>query len=199
MLQALMLCFLKSVANLEGLPAANKSEVAFAGRSNVGKSSLLNALANQNRLAKTSGRPGCTQLLNFFEPEDSSYFLVDLPGYGYAKAPKPEIERWTELTNLYLQGRANLRRVFLLIDSRHGVKKNDKPFMEMLNTAAVPWQIILTKTDKIKAPAVIKLQQQVEKFCETQPAAINEVLISSSDKKQGLKEIWSAIADAIVK
>ena len=142
--------FVLSVANLNQLPHDDRVEIAFAGRSNVGKSSLINALFGQKKLAKTSATPGRTQQLNYFNLNDKLY-VVDLPGYGFAKAPKDIVKSWQKLINTYLVGRASLRRVFLLIDSRHGVKKIDEEIMDMLDKAAVTYQIVLTKIDKISA------------------------------------------------
>ena len=139
--------FMLSVAKLEQLPDADLDEIAFAGRSNVGKSSLINALFNQKKLAKTSSTPGRTQQLNFFN-FDGKLYLVDLPGYGYAKAPEKMVRQWQAVLKTYLRGRPNLRRVFLLIDSRHGIKDEDSEIMKMLDISAVPYQIVLTKTEK---------------------------------------------------
>ena len=148
--------FVLSVANLKQLPADNLEEIAFAGRSNVGKSSLINALFGQRKLAKTSSTPGRTQQLNYFNL-DNRLYVVDLPGYGFAKAPKDIVQNWQKLINTYLVGRANLRRVFLLIDSRHGIKKIDEEIMDMLDKAAVTYQIVLTKIDKISAKELEKV------------------------------------------
>ena len=148
--------FVLSVANLKQLPDGDRVEVAFAGRSNVGKSSLLNALFGQKKLAKTSSTPGRTQQLNYFNLDDKIY-LVDLPGYGFAKAPKDIVKNWQQLINAYLVGRATLRRVFLLIDSRHGIKKIDEEIMDMLDKAAVTYQIVLTKADKVSDKALEKI------------------------------------------
>ena len=138
--------FVLGVANLEQLPCTDMPEVAFAGRSNVGKSSIINAVCSQKGLAKTSNTPGRTQQLNFFNL-DNKIYLVDLPGYGYAKAPEVQVKQWQQIIFLYLQGRVTLKRVFLLIDARHGIKKADKEVMEMLDKAAVTYQIVLTKID----------------------------------------------------
>ena len=140
--------FMLSVAQLNQLPDADRSEIAFAGRSNVGKSSLINALFNQKKLAKTSATPGRTQQLNFFN-FDNKLYLVDLPGYGYAQAPEKLVKQWQKVLKDYLRGRPNLRRVFLLIDSRHGIKAEDLEIMKLLNESAVVYQVILTKIDKI--------------------------------------------------
>ena len=142
--------FVKSVPSLEFLPDTDRPEMAFAGRSNVGKSSLINALVGHRGLARTSNTPGRTQELNFFEVPHASLFLVDMPGYGFAKAPKDKVDAWTQLVRDYLRGRPNLVRVFLLIDARHGIKSADEPIMDLLDEAAVSYQVVLTKIDKLK-------------------------------------------------
>lgn len=185
--------FMLSVVSLQTLPPPDLPEVCFAGRSNVGKSTLINALTGQNKLAKASGTPGRTRELNYFNASDRLR-IVDLPGYGYAKASKTEIERWTKLTRAFLRGRAGLRRVFVLIDSRHGIKDSDLELMDMLDEAAVTYQIILTKTDKIKPPAVKKAIGSVQSKIAKRPAAHPVVLATSSEKKDGFEELRAEIA-----
>ena len=141
--------FLKGVVAMDGMPPADRMEVCFAGRSNVGKSSLINALTGRKSLARTSNTPGRTQEINFFTLNESHY-LVDVPGYGFANAPLPVVKKWQTLLKAYLSGRASLRRVFLLIDSRHGVKSVDEEIMELLGRSAVTFQVVLTKADKPK-------------------------------------------------
>lgn len=177
--------FMLSVAKLEQLPDANLDEIAFAGRSNVGKSSLINALFNQKKLAKTSSTPGRTQQLNFFN-FDNKLYLVDLPGYGYAKAPEKMVRQWQVVLKTYLRGRPNLRRVFLLIDSRHGIKAEDLEIMKMLNISAVSYQIILTKTDKISAKELEKVIEQTAQEITKHAAALPDIISTSSEKKIGL-------------
>lgn len=177
--------FVISVARLEQLPDASIDEVAFAGRSNVGKSSLVNALFNQKKLAKTSCTPGRTQQLNFFN-FDNKIYLVDLPGYGYAKAPETLVKQWQQILKTYLKGRPNLRRVFLMIDSRHGFKKDDLDIMKMLDEAAVPYQIILTKIDKISVSELTKVTDNVLIEIKKHAAALNDIIATSSEKKIGL-------------
>lgn len=188
--------FVLSVANLRQLPDGDRAEVAFAGRSNVGKSSLINALFGQRKLAKTSSTPGRTQQLNYFNL-DNRLYLVDLPGYGFAKAPKEIVQNWQKLINAYLVGRANLRRVFLLIDSRHGIKKNDEEIMEMLDKAAVTYQIVLTKIDKISIAALDKTVTDIKKSIEKHTAAHIAVLKTSSEKNLYLDELKAEIAALI--
>ena len=177
--------FVLSVANLEQLPDANRDEIAFAGRSNVGKSSLINALFNQKKLAKTSSTPGRTQQLNFFNFDDKLY-LVDLPGYGYAKAPEAIVKKWQTTLKTYLRGRPNLRRVFLLIDSRHGIKNEDEEIMKLLDDSAVAYQIVLTKTDKISTSALNNVISTTLEKIKTHAAAMNDVISTSAEKKIGL-------------
>lgn len=177
--------FVISVARLEQLPEATMDEVAFAGRSNVGKSSLINALFNQKKLAKTSSTPGRTQQLNFFN-FDQKLYLVDLPGYGYAQAPEKLVRQWQNMLKIYLRGRPNLRRVFVLIDSRHGLKKEDLEIMKMLDESAVSYQIVLTKTDKITAGELQKNLTKTSEELAKHAAAMNDILITSSEKKIGL-------------
>ena len=178
--------FMLSVAQLHQLPEADRDEIAFAGRSNVGKSSLINALFNQKKLAKTSSTPGRTQQLNFFD-FDGKLYLVDLPGYGYAKAPDKIVKQWQAVLKDYLRGRPNLRRVFLLIDSRHGLKKEDLEMMKLLDESAVVYQIVLTKIDKISNAALNKTQEQVMLELKKHAAAMNEIIATSSEKKVGLE------------
>lgn len=177
--------FMLSVAQLGQLPDAVVNEIAFAGRSNVGKSSLINALFNQKKLAKTSSTPGRTQQLNFFN-FDNKMYIVDLPGYGYAKAPETLVRQWQEVLKKYLRGRPNLRRVFLLIDSRHGIKKEDIEIMNMLDVAAVSYQIVLTKTDKISSPQLAEIMQKTSAETAKHAAAMPDIVTTSSEKKIGL-------------
>ena len=177
--------FMLSVAQLHQLPEADRNEIAFAGRSNVGKSSLINALFNQKKLAKTSSTPGRTQQLNFFD-FDGKLYLVDLPGYGYAKAPDKIVKQWQMVLKDYLRGRPNLRRVFLLIDSRHGLKKEDLEMMKLLDDAAVVYQIILTKIDKITASELQKVIQSTTETIKKHGAAMPDIISTSSEKKIGL-------------
>jgi GTP-binding protein len=184
----------KSVPALEFLPPADRIEVAFAGRSNVGKSSLLNALVRQNGLARTSNTPGRTQDLNFFEAPDTPLYLVDMPGYGFAKAPKEKVEAWTALVSDYLRGRATLARVFLLIDSRHGLKPPDLAVMELLDQAAVTYQGVLTKADKIDPRELDALVQSTAKALGAHAAAFPLVITTSSEKGTGIGDLRTAIA-----
>lgn len=178
--------FVISVADLQQLPEADRPEVAFAGRSNVGKSSLINAIFKQKKLAKTSGTPGRTQQLNFFD-FDNKIYIVDLPGYGYAKAPEQLVKKWQALLKMYLRGRPNLRRVFVLIDSRHGLKKEDLEIMKMLDEAAVSYQIVLTKADKISNESLQKTAERIKAQIRTHAAALNDVLATSAEKRIGLE------------
>ncbi|WP_160007015.1 ribosome biogenesis GTP-binding protein YihA/YsxC [Rhizobium sp. 18055] len=194
--------FIRGVPSLKFLPPEGPLEVAFAGRSNVGKSSLINALVGQNGLARTSNTPGRTQELNYFVPEGYSgeandlppMALVDMPGYGYAKAPKENVDAWTKLVFDYLRGRATLKRVYVLIDSRHGIKKNDDDVLDLLDKAAVSYQIVLTKTDKIKPPAVVKLLADTAEKIKKRPAAYPGIIATSSEKSDGLNDLREAIA-----
>ncbi len=184
--------FLISVANLVQLPDTDFDEVAFAGRSNVGKSSLINALFNQSKLAKTSSTPGRTQQLNFFN-FDNKLYLVDLPGYGYAKAPEKLVKQWQVVLKTYLRGRPTLRRVFLLIDSRHGLKKEDREIMKLLDESAVTYQIILTKIDKISDKALGAVKQNIVEELKKHAAAMPELIATSSEKKIGLDTLKAEI------
>lgn len=184
--------FMLSVARLEQLPEAEFDEVAFAGRSNVGKSSLINALFNQKRLAKTSSTPGRTQQLNFFD-FDHKLYLVDLPGYGYAEAPEKLVKQWQNILKTYLRGRPNLRRVFLLIDSRRGIKKEDLEIMKMLDEAAVSYQIVLTKVDKISGTELNKMLATTAEEIKKHAAALPDMITTSSEKKIGLELVKAEI------
>lgn len=180
--------FVLGVAKLEQLPLSDLPEVAFAGRSNVGKSSIINALTGQKSLAKTSNTPGRTQQLNYFNLSDKIH-IVDLPGYGFAQAPESMVKQWQQLIFSYLQGRVNLKRVFVLIDSRHGIKKVDLEIMEMLDKAAVTYQIVLTKIDKISEKALEKVLQETKNIIKEHAAAYVSILATSSEKKSGLNEL----------
>ncbi len=188
--------FMLGVAKLEQLPLSELPEIAFAGRSNVGKSSIINALTGQKGLAKTSNTPGRTQQLNFFNL-DNKIHIVDLPGYGYAKAPEAQVKQWQKVIFAYLQGRVNLKRVFLLIDSRHGIKKADLEVMELLDKAAVTYQIVLTKTDKIGSGNLTKVIQETEAEIAKHAAAYTKLLATSSEKKIGLEELRAEIASLV--
>jgi GTP-binding protein len=184
--------FMLSAVSLDTLPPARLPEICFAGRSNVGKSSLINALTNRKGLARASNTPGRTRELNYFNV-DERLFIVDLPGYGYAKASKSDIARWTKLTRQFLFGRASLRRVFLLIDSRHGIKGSDLELMGMLDETAVTYQIILTKADKLKKGELEKVLAKTQKTIAKRPAAFPEIICTSSEKKHGLDELRAEI------
>ncbi len=188
--------FVMGAVSLGTLPGADRPEVAFAGRSNVGKSSLVNALTGRKTLARTSNTPGRTQELNYFEmglEMDTPAYLVDLPGYGYAKIERKKVNAWTRLVKDYLRGRPNLRRVLLLIDSRHGLKENDREIMHMLDEAAVNYQIVLTKLDKLKVAdrekIVKKTQEDAKKFIACHPI----IMATSSEKGWGLQELRAEI------
>lgn len=173
--------FVLGVADLRQLPAADKAEVAFAGRSNVGKSSLINALTGRKALARTSHTPGRTQQLNVFDLGGLLY-LVDMPGYGYAKVSKTQKKEWDKLIRSYLRGRPNLRCVYVLIDARHGLKDNDKEIMAMLDEAAVSYQIVLTKADKVKDQELAKTVAATEATLKKHPAAFPQILKTSAHK-----------------
>lgn len=188
--------FVLSVAKLSQLPLTEMSEVAFSGRSNVGKSSIINALFNQKKLAKTSNTPGRTQQLNYFNLNNEIH-IVDLPGYGYAEAPEKTVKQWQQLIFDYLRGRVNLKRVFLLIDSRHGLKKVDKEVMDMLDKAAVTYQIILTKIDKISEKELEKRKQELDKEIKNHAAAYTDTIATSSTKNLGISELRYEILSLI--
>jgi GTP-binding protein len=185
--------FVKGVVAMSGLPPADRTEVCFAGRSNVGKSSLINALTARRSLARASNTPGRTQELNFFALSDSHY-LVDLPGYGFANAPKAVVETWQKLLRAYLAGRTTLRRAFVLIDARHGAKTVDEEIFTLLDKAAVPFQIVLTKADKIKESEVDAVLDQVREAARRHPAAYPELVVTSSEKGRGIEELRGIIA-----
>ena len=194
--------FLKSAPSLKFLPDADAPEVAFAGRSNVGKSSLLNALAGRNGLARTSNTPGRTQELNFFDvgPVEEAppvFRLVDMPGYGFAKAPKDMVRQWKHLVNDYLRGRAVLKRVLVLVDSRHGLKDVDRELMTMLDRAAVSYRLVLTKADKIKASELAEIEAATAAEARKHVAAHPEVMVTSSEKGMGIPELRAAVIEAI--
>ena len=189
--------FVLGVADLKQLPGDGCfDEISFAGRSNVGKSSLINALTGRKTLAKTSNTPGRTQQLNYFNLSNKIY-MVDMPGYGFAQAPESLVKKWQKMIFTYLQGRANLKRVFLLIDSRHGIKKVDLEIMEMLDKAAVNYQIVLTKSDKISAVELDKVIKSTEKVLEEHPAAYVTVMVTSSEKKVGIENLRAEIAKLV--
>lgn len=189
--------FLKSAPELKFLPDATVPEIAFAGRSNVGKSSLLNRLTNRNGLARTSNTPGRTQELNFFDVGDPPVLrLVDMPGYGFAKAPKDVAKRWRFLVNDYLRGRQVLKRALVLIDSRHGIKEIDLEILKMLDAAAVSYRLVLTKADKVKATALADVQAATEAEARKHPAAHPEVIATSSEGGLGLERLRTAVLEA---
>jgi GTP-binding protein len=185
--------FLLGVAKLEQLPQSKGVEIAFAGRSNVGKSSLINALTGVNGLARASNTPGRTRELNFFDVNEK-LTLVDMPGYGYAKAPKHEVKAWQAVLRGYLRGRPGLTRAFVLIDSRHGVLAADEEMFALLDEAAVTYQIVLTKTDKIKPAELEKVRDEVAAAVKKHPAAFPGIHATSSEKGGGIAELRAEIA-----
>jgi GTP-binding protein len=188
--------FVKGVVAMSGLPPADRLEVCFAGRSNVGKSSLINAVTGRKALARASNTPGRTQEINFFTASDSHY-LVDLPGYGYANAPVKVVEKWQHLLKQYLSGRQSLRRAFVLIDMRHGVKPVDEEILSLLDSAAVPFQCVMTKTDKIKDINREKTLAQVRQTLSKHPAAFPEIVLTSSEKGTGIATLRAIIATLV--
>jgi GTP-binding protein len=192
--------FLKSAPGPQYLPDAIVPEIAFAGRSNVGKSSLLNAITGRNKLARTSNTPGRTQELNFFDVGQPLVLrLVDMPGYGFAEAPRDVVKQWRFLVNDYLRGRAALKRAIVLIDSRHGVKPVDREIMDMLDGAAVGYRLVLTKADKIKASELEAVRASTQAEAAKRPAAHPQLIATSSEKGMGIAEVRTAVLeDALV-
>ena len=178
---------------MDGMPPGDRVEVCFAGRSNVGKSTLINAVTGRKALARASNTPGRTQEINFFTIADSHY-LVDLPGYGFANAPVKVVETWQRLLKAYLAGRANLRRAFVLIDSRHGIKKVDEEILALLDASAVPFQVVMTKADKVKAGALDGVIAQVRGALSKHPAAYPELVATSAEKGTGIATLRAMIA-----
>jgi GTP-binding protein len=185
--------FVKGVVAMSGLPPADRIEVCFAGRSNVGKSSLINALTGRKTLARASNTPGRTQEINYFALGDARY-LVDLPGYGYAKAPVAVVAKWQALLKSYLAGRTTLRRAFVLIDARHGVKAVDEEILTLLDRSAVTFQAVLTKTDKIGRSELAAITDQVRGALAKHPAAFPEIVVTSAEKGEGIETLRAIIA-----
>lgn len=188
---------LKSVPALEFLPPADRTEIAFAGRSNVGKSSLINALVRQGGLARTSNTPGRTQELNYFQSPGEPLYIVDMPGYGYAKAPVEKVAAWGALVTDYLRGRTTLARVFLLIDARHGIKPTDEQIAKILDDAAVTYQAVLTKADKINVHELAAVREATAKALSKHPAAFPHVIETSAEKSLGIDELRATIAGIV--
>lgn len=190
--------FVLGAAALKQLPEADRPEIAFAGRSNVGKSSLINALLNRKNLARASSEPGRTRELNYFDLGEGKLWLVDLPGFGYAKVSRSQAQEWQRLTLRYLQGRVNLRRVFLLVDSRRGLMDTDNEVMDMLDTAAVTYQIVLTKADKVKKTELEKTRASVAAVLSKRAAAHPVIRVTSAEKGFGLPELRAEILQLTV-
>jgi GTP-binding protein len=189
--------FLKSAPQLKFLPEPTVPEIAFAGRSNVGKSSLLNKLTNRSSLARTSNTPGRTQELNFFEVGTPVVLrLVDMPGYGFAKAPKDVSRKWRHLINDYLRGRVVLKRALVLVDSRHGLKDVDREVMKMLDQAAVGYRLVLTKADKVKPTELAEIERQTAEEARRHAAAHPEIIATSSETGQGMEKLREAVIEA---
>ena len=188
--------FLKGVVTMAGMPPADRLEVCFAGRSNVGKSSLINALTGRKSLARASNTPGRTQEINFFSLGDSRY-LVDLPGYGYAEAPVAVVAKWQALLKQYLAGRQTLRRVFVLIDARHGIKAVDAEILSLLDRSAVTFQVVLTKVDKILRHEREAVIEQVKGALASHPAAFSELVVTSTEKGEGIETLRAIIATLV--
>lgn len=184
--------FLKGVVAMDGLPPADRVEVCFAGRSNVGKSSLINALTGRKGLARASNTPGRTQEINYFTAGE--FYVVDLPGYGYANAPLAVVEKWQRLLKQYLSGRQTLRRVFVLIDARHGAKAVDEEIMSLLDSSAVTFQVVMTKVDKLKGDALKAALDKTRAALGKHPAAFPELILTSSEKGDGIKTLRAVIA-----
>lgn len=184
--------FVKGVVAMDGLPPADRIEICFAGRSNVGKSSLINALTGRKGLARASNTPGRTQEINFFTAGD--IYVVDLPGYGFANAPLAVVEKWQRLLKQYLSGRQTLRRVFVLIDARHGAKAVDEEIMSLLDSSAVTFQVVMTKIDKLRGDALQASLDKTRAALAKHPAAFPEIILSSSEKGDGIKTLRAVIA-----
>jgi len=188
--------FLKGVVAMSGLPPSDRIEVCIAGRSNVGKSSLINALTGRKNLARASNTPGRTQEINFFTAQESHY-LVDLPGYGFANAPVAVVEKWQALLKQYLSGRPSLRRAFVLIDHRHGIKKVDQDILKLLDSSAVTFQCVVTKADKVKESDRDPILKQIRTVLSKHPAAYPEIIVTSSEKGWGIETLRSTIATLV--
>lgn len=189
--------FVKGVVAMSGLPPPDRLEVCFAGRSNVGKSSLINALTGRKNLARASNTPGRTQEINFFALGEVNRFLVDLPGYGYAEAPLAVVAKWQALLKSYLAGRQTLRRAFVLIDTRHGVKPVDEEIMELLDRSAVTFQVVMTKSDKVSTTERDANIEQVKAALARHPAAYPEIIVTSSEKGDGIETLRAIIATLV--